>query len=348
MRHSYSSKDIAKMAGVSRSTVSKVLGNYPGISPGTREKVLSIIEQVGYFPNLSAQALTGKNKRVIGLFLIHNEQPGFNYTPSILALLALCVYNVASRAGYQVLNAAISEDGSNLTEIVDLFTQGHVDAGIFQAHTLTEPLIRELKRQNQIVGVLDGAEETAHKLGVITSNIGNYDCARRVIDYLYSLGHRDIAVVVGDKRWNTNAERERGFLDGIKSFGLKPILPIIPDDCEDDGYIIIRKILDGGRIPTAVACGYDGQAHAVIDVLLERGFRIPEDISVVGIENNPLSNYLAPPLTTFRFEIENWISFLIQNILVCIENKEKTPEYYKVFGGTLVERSSCAPPRGNP
>jgi LacI family transcriptional regulator len=335
------STDIAKMAGVSRGTVSKVLNNYPGISESTRERVLLAIKKSKYYPNLSAQVMVGKNRNLLGFFSVDTGQIHSAY---ITGLMAMGAYTMASRLGYQVLSVQIRQDGSNLSDIVEIFRQRRVDAGIFQAHTMLDHLVLDLVRQGYIVGVIDQGREFIEKIGCVGVSLNNYGCAKEAVSYLYRLGHRKIAVIPGDLRWQSAFDRERGFRDALLEYGLFPI----GDQhhgigfYENAGNDMMNNILLSGVCPTGIVCSNDNLAFGAIEAIRQRGLHVPGDISIVGMENNPISAYFDPPLTTFKFETGAWIRTIVKNVIERIEDRWNVKSDYSEFAYSLIERASCA------
>jgi LacI family transcriptional regulator len=337
------SADIARMAGVSRGTVSKVLNNYPGIADSTRDRVLLAIEKSRYYPNLSAQVMVGKNRNLLGFFSIDTGQI---YSAYITGLMSMGAYTMASRLGYQVLSVQIQQDGSNLSGVAEIFSQRRIDAGIFQAHTMFDPIVRDLVKQGYVIGVIDQNRKFIEETGCVGVSLDNYGCAKEAISYLYRLGHRKIAVIPGDLRWQSAADREKGFRDALLEYGLFPV----GDQhhgigfYENAGNDMMNNILLSEVRPTGVVCSNDNLAFGAIEAIRQKGLKVPGDISVIGIENNPVSAYFDPPLTTFRFETGVWIKTIVKNVIARVENRQNEKSNYNEFTYKLVERASCTSP----
>lgn len=208
------------MAGVSRSTVSRVINNYPNVPQATREKVMQVIEQYNYAPNFSARIMSGKRTSTIGLFMVSREEV---FNDSLTNALITRVIESASKRGYYVLTYIIrnTKDDDIMRNVKNTFYQQRIDGGIFIGAANHEPFIEELIADGFVVGVVDQHLEGRREPNRVISNFNNMEGMRQGVDYLYSLGHRQIAHIAGDPlRWS-GPEKLEGFRQAMEAHGLQ-------------------------------------------------------------------------------------------------------------------------------
>jgi len=337
------SAEIARIAGVSRSTVSRVINNYPDVSEKTRDRVLKTIKMYNYYPNVSAQALAGKKKKTIGLFMITDGQLADDY---IANSIMVSVFETASTSGYHVFTGVIRDthDTDSTKNTKEAFFQRRIDAGIFAGYVNHEPMIEELIAEGFIVGVLDQDLPGRTEPNRIVFNFNSRETARNAVSYLARLGHRRIGIINGDTRQHSGIEKSHGFQEGMEAEGL------IPNDrwvtfgeySEESGYENMKKILaNPDLLPTGVCCANDNIAFGAIRAIREGNLRVPEDISVVGIDDHAFSALSKPPLTTFKLDYMELMKAMTLKIISVVQ-QGKSGEFTKIqFGSELVERESC-------
>jgi LacI family transcriptional regulator len=209
-----------------------------------------------------------------------------------------------------------------------------------------DPIVRDLVKQGYVIGVIDQNRKFIEETGCIGVSLDNYGCAKEAISYLYRLGHRKIAVIPGDLRWQSASDREKGFRDALLEYGLFPV----GDQHRGIGFYekagndMMNSILLSEVRPTGVVCSNDNLAFGAIEAIRQKGLKVPGDISVIGIENNPVSAYFDPPLTTFRFETGVWIKTIVKNVIARVESRQNEKGGYDEFTYKLVERASCTAP----
>lgn len=338
------SNDIARLAGVSRSTVSRVINGYANVPEETRKKVMKVIKEHHYYPQLSGQLLTGMTTRTIGLFWFGNAAIA---NDPLTSSYFMHIIDAATKRGYLVLACVLENltDKKNVNYIRKIYMEGRIDAGIFVGVNNNEPLIDELMEADKIVGLFDyyhENEDTPQKLSV------NFDpsSAEQTIDYLYSLGHRKIAVIDGDLSRLSCVHRHESYMRGL----IKHNLPIknkwmaYGGIYQNSGYKAAKEMLSAcmDDLPTAICANNDPTAFGVYKACAELGLRIPEDISVVGADGHPNGRYLDPPLSTFQFDFGAMFASLVNRVIDTIEEKENVPQT-EFIPSSFVERSSCRP-----
>jgi len=339
---SINSAQVAKLIGVSRSTVSKVLNGYPNISGETRAKVLKAIKDHSYYPKLSGQLLTGKRSETIGLFFLTSS----NFSNDVLVNYMLArVIESAATYGYHILTYILQSetDPRTLSTIKGVFHQGRIDGGVFIGAKNRAHIIEELVTEGFPVGVFDQEPTNSVENGrriVVSSNDARI--AHEAIDYLTGLGHRKIAVTIGDIERYAGVQKRDGFLSGLADNGITiPPEWLIPCDFNTEaGWLSIRKFLQETKeLPTAIAAINDHVAFGALRAISEAGLRVPDDISLIGMDGHPLGEYSHPPLTTFRIDFEAMMLSLVSGVINLVESRETATDF--VFDGKLMERDSC-------
>lgn len=345
---SVNSIDIAKIAGVSRSTVSRVINNYSNVPIETREKVLEIIKQYNYVPHASARTLAGKSNKIIGLFIIDikKSQAEFlisessYFTPFISDII-----DISSKKGYHVLVATVNKN-KDYNSIQDLFMNKTINGGIFIGVKNDEPEISKLIELNYNVAIIDQEIHSYNDIfsNSIIVNVDNIGGAYDATKYLIELGHKNIAHIGGEKDKLSGTLRYEGFRKAMKDFGV-PIrnnLIAFGDFTEESGYKVARKIL-GKEIPTAIFAANDSMAIGAIKALQEMNLSVPEDISIIGFDDIAVARYMKPALSTVRMAIHQMASIATKNLISSIEENTKVKANY-VVPVELVIRDTCSRP----
>lgn len=339
------SVDIARLAGVSRSTVSKVINNYPDVNHETREKVNAIIRQFGYTPNISARVLAGKKVQTLGLFFITGNTCQDDFTEDILAdYMLACVAETASDNGYLTLISIIKtmDDVESVQRIKDMFHQGRIDAGIFIGCNNDQPILEELIEKGFILGVFDQNVPGKEEPNRIVVNFDDFS-AEKAVDYLVSLGHTQIMGVHGELVRYNGVQKYNAFMNGVSKHGL-----IIRDEwmlfagfSKNKAYKLFSDFLaNETNLPTAIFCANDFIAYGVMEAIKAAGFSIPKDFSVIGIDDSTLSRYLHPTLTTFHVDFKEMLELLTLQVIKSVDELPKQHKKYE-FSSQLIVRNSC-------
>lgn len=335
------SNDIAKLAGVSRSTVSRVINEYPNVPAETRQRVMRVIKELHYYPQLSGQLLNGMPSRTIGLFWLSKSSIAQD---SLSSHYFLSIVDAAAARDYLVLSCVVENllDKKNVNFVRKIFMEGRIDGGIFIGADNNEPLVEELVGLGKVVGLFDYCREGEPKPNRITVNFEK-DSGERAVDYLYRMGHRRIAVIDGDMSRLSSVHRHESYMRGMLRHGL-PLRNewlIYGGITQDSGYAAARRLLEGcgGQYPTAICANNDAVAFGVYRACEELGLRIPQDISVIGNDGHAKGEDSVPPLTTISFDFKRMFSSLVSRVIDTIEqNPGQTLDEF--CEGTLIERAS--------
>ena len=324
-------RDVAAAAGVSAQTVSRVLNDHPNVQDGTRRRVMAVIEELGYRRNNTARALvTGKSMTLGVLTLATN-----NYSRSSLAL---GIELGAREAGYTVNSVIPSLSADALTDAVSRLVHQGVD-GIIIAAPLQDAAekVRHITARIPTVNT-DGSSNMGDSIVGVDQDIAAVLATRHLLD----LGHRTVWHVAGPADWSDAASRLNSWRRTLKEAGREVPPELHGDWSPESGY---RNGLILGRMPevTAILVASDEMAFGVLRALTELGRRIPEDVSVVGIDDIDLAAFSNPPLTTIRQSFEDTGRRAVHRLVSQIAHPEEatTPD---VVAPTLVIRGSTAPP----
>jgi len=336
------SKEIAEIAGVSRSTVSRVINNYPNVPPKTREKVMKVIEQYGYTPNISARALAGKKTKTLGLFFIDQWQ--FSKDSSANMLITSVIEN-ASTYGYIVLTSVVRDlkQPESMKNVKEMFYQGSITAGIFIGAENHEPVIEELIAEGFIIGVIDQVLPGRNEPNRIVYNLNNEQAAKQAVDYLAGLNHTKIGIINGDLKKAAANFKFKGFISQMEHHGLDINKAwIMYGHYEAGGYEVMSNLLSNSKeLPTAIFAANDSLAFGAIRAIHDHSLKVPDDISVIGMNDQVLSAYYKPALTTFKVNYELLTAGITQSVIHTIETGALDQGIAVSFDCTLIERESC-------
>lgn len=330
-----SMKDVAELAGVSVSTVSRVISGRIPVDESTAERVRQAIANLDFRPNLLASGLRSKSGRLIGLVV-----PGV-YEPfaSIIDLLE----RATARRGYSLLigNSRSRQDVEE--RFVDNLIRRHVDGIIFTPISHETQVMSHLLASELPIVWFDRVSDDRRVLSV---RLDNTEAGRIAGRYLTARGHRSLAVITGPQNVDLSHERLKGFLDGARENGVEvPVDHIYQGDFTfEAGVRTVESLLNSGKPVTAVWAQNDLMAIGLLKGLSARGVRVPHDISVMGMDGIPFTRMVHPELTTVSQPLDDMCEMLVTKVL---EYKRfiRDNKLHTVFEPRLVERGSVAAPR---
>ncbi len=321
--------DVARLAGVSHQTVSRLLKGDGGVKPANRERVLSAIEQLGYRPNLTARSLATRRSHRVAVLTQELGQVG----PGKV------VQGAAEEARLHgfVLDIITLDvgDRSNVEQGIRMVNQQDV-AGIL-ALASTDELRAAFDRADFRIPVLMGGEgdEAAGGPPLRVSTVA----IPQLVDHLVTLGHRSIVHIAGPKKWVAARNRALAFESALARHGLELARTVHGDWSAASGHAAIASLPASMRF-TAVCAANDQMALGAMLALQERGLAVPADVSVTGIDDIPEAAYLVPPLTTVRMNSEEQGHLAFRNLLAQINGD--TPSPIMVEGRVIIRRSTAA------
>lgn len=299
-------EDVARRAGVSTATVSRVLNNIGVVRKATRTKVLTAVEELKYSPNLHARALAG-GVRMIGLIVSNLENPFFL---DIFHALDLGAHAL----GYEVLIANTGYDPDRLRASIALMLGRRPSGLAVVVSEIDGKILDELGERDIRTVAYDARSSQAGNTYIRTNYKGGM---RQIAEYLYSLGHRRLAYVGHHSTLAPLNDRRLSFIEAMQAFGPSvEYLTTANDDSYNGGRQAVHEILAGGFRPTAIVCVNDFMAVGVLRQLRDLGLRVPEDISVSGFDNISLSEVTSPALTTSHIPRDYIGQQILENLIV--------------------------------
>lgn len=326
--------DVAKIAGVSHVTVSRVLNGHPSVRPETRERVQAAIAELGYRRNTVAHALKSGRSRTIGVVLAGSE---LYELPKIL----LGIETAARDAGWWVSMASWNGgDARGLTETVQRLADQSVEAVALVAD---RPVAVEA-----LAGMAAGVPLSVVMSGDVANprlsfvEVDQEQGARDVVRHLAGLGHTRLVHLSGALDTYDARARVDGWTEGLREAGLEGRV-LEGDFSAESGFRLARRLLDEGDLPTAVSAGNDQMAMGVLAAFAEAGVVVPRDVSLVGFDDIAGAAYLVPGLTTVRQDHQALGRGAIEVLLPMLDGG---PADHLTIPADLVVRRSTAPPRG--
>ncbi len=326
--------DVARVAGVSHQTVSRVLNHSPAVRPETRERVLAAIAELGYRRNVAARALVTQASRTFGVVTFGAELYGPSST-------LMGVESAAREAGYYVSLANMSTvDSKSVHSAIDHFIEQDVDGLVVVTTSIEgDDTFESLGLDIPIVVVGAGRKPRADEIPVaVDQELG----ARLAVRHLVESGHEEIVHLTGPRDSFDARARVVGYRAEMEAAGLKPHPVIVGDWTSQQGYEV-GKSMSASALPSAIFAGNDPMALGLIYALTEAGYDVPGDVSVVGFDDVPGAEYYRPPLTTVRQNFEELGRQCIAALLKALEDKGKP--HLAPIKPELVIRQSTAPPR---
>lgn len=325
-------RDVARLAGVSYQTVSRVLNEHPSIRPATKQRVLDVIGEIGYRPNQAARALVTSRSRTIGVLTSQNAHYG--PTTSVTA-----IEHAAREAGYRitVTSIASTEYPSIRSALDHLLTQA------VEALVVIAPQVRVLEAIREL-------DITVPYVTLQNANIGDTDHsmsvdqvagARLATQHLIDLGHTEIMHISGPQDWIEAEARMQGYLDAINEADLRTRAPILGDWSAHFGYYAGLELLRF-RDFTALFASNDQMALGFMHACWDSGLDVPGDMSVVGFDDIPEAAHFYPPLTTIR---QNFAEIGRRAVSLLLSELQGDPVDHAQIVPELVIRRSSAPPR---
>ena len=320
--------DVARLAGVSHQTVSRVLNDLPNVRPATRARVEQAIAQLKYSPSPAARALVTRRTRTIGLIT-----PGISdYGPTSIAMH----FNVAARAARYSVDTvtALDADATAIRWVIESLLRQRVDALVLiVVDNAVLEFIRSLELTIPLVAVAATQRRSTHIV-----SIDQYRGARSAVRHLAELGHTRIHHLAGPSTAPDAIERVRGWRDELAAQRLEVPELLQGDWTAASGYDLGQHLESG----TAAFASNDQMAIGLLSSLRDRGIRVPEDISVVGFDDVPEAPYMFPPLTTIRQDFAALGALMMQKVLVAVEEPESATEDTPLSTKLIVRQSTAA------
>lgn len=289
--------DVARLSGVSKKTVSRVINKSPLLNQATREKVETVIAELGYVPNPQARALALRRNFLIGL--IHDN-------PNAQMVLGVQegILDTIRGTEFALVVHPVNRHSPTLNDDIRRFIEQQRLYGVMLLPPLSErDDLAELCRDLGCTVVRMGSARLDDDQHLVASN--DRQAVREAVGWLAELGHTRIGFVAGPEGFRSAQEREQGFLEGLADAGLSADPAIMAGGTYrfESGKAAGEKLLSSAVPPTAVFSSNDEMAAGVLHAARERGLNVPEDLSIIGFDDTATAAHIWPPLTTVRWPI---------------------------------------------
>lgn len=324
-------KDIAKLAGVSHTTVSRALNDSPLIQEATKARIRQIAESLNYTPNFNAKSLVLARSFHIGLFFSTIDQ---GTTAGFFHETVTGVLHVLQHRYHLIVNAIDSYAGAYNTVTGQSFdgilvmSQSHDD----------QSFIRYVYDKGIPLVVINRSTDPLPLVNVLSDDEAG---AMAAVEHLIERGHRRIAIIEGKSGFQSAEARKSGYLQAMAKHGLEvPAAYQAKGNYDlESGFRGMSSLLALDSLPSAVFCSGDELAVGAMKAVLERGLRVPEDISIAGFDDNAFSAFLTPALTTVKRSVETMGSIAAEQLLHVIGRQAQAPKTIRVPTELVVRQS---------
>jgi DNA-binding LacI/PurR family transcriptional regulator len=291
------STDVAKLARVSRTTVSFVLNNIPdsNIPETTRQKVFDAARQLNYHPNASGRKLASGKSKMIGLVRIQSTEQVFN--DAFLLQVLVGIEQAASQWGFHVLLKHLNHEKSD--EYSQLITENHVDGIILSGPLQNDPELIKLHKEGVPIILLGQMVDTDISFVDVNAELGS----KKAVEHLIASGHKRIAMITNARlEYSSAQQRKAGYLSALKNANI----PVDENQIKEgdftpaSGYEAMKQLLALSPAPTAVFVASDVVAIGAIQAIKQAGLKIPQEFEIIGFDDIPMAEFFDPPLSTVR------------------------------------------------
>ena len=331
-------EDIAKLAGVSRSTVSRVVNNDPRVSAAVRERVQEIIDRSNYHPNAAARSLATRRTRIVGLLIPQEIEAIF-----VDAWFARLIQETARACQVHDLSFMLMMEHSNdqvaVDRLVQRTIQGHHLDGLVVASSFVDDVLVARLAEERFPYAIIGRDPHSRANFV---DIDNRSASRHAVVHMLNHGRTRPALIAGPRSMVAANDRMAGFFDALRLFSLDPdLVPVRHADwSQQAAFRATLELLDQPDRPDCFFAASDSMAIGVIQAIRQRGHRVPEDISVVGFDDIDRERTIPLGLTTIAQPIHKTARQAIEILLAQQDPNDTTPRQ-QMFPTKLIVRTSC-------
>ncbi len=326
--------DIARLSGVSKRTVSRVINDSPLVRTATREKVQSVIDELNYKPNVQARGLAARRSYLLGL-IYDNRDPLYT-DEAQRGVLSVC-----HEMGFELVIHPCDKSSATLTsEALGFVSRSNLDGVI---------VLPPVAENNDLAGALGKENVPYVRLASIALDtpdrvvIANERSAvAAMAEYLVNLGHRRIGYIAGPEGRKSTRERLEGFCDAMEKLGYAACDEMIARGAYtfESGVACARTLLEKPDPPTAIFASNDEMAAGVIYTAQEMGVRVPEDLSVAGFDDSMLATRIRPSLTTIRRPVREMARLAATKLIASIDGREDDARVWVFLDPVLIIRDS--------
>ena len=329
-------QDVAAAVNVSKQTVSAVVNGKPGITEETRARVWAAVERLGYRMDLTARSLRTGRTRTIALIVTDVSNP-------VAGKMASSAEETTYAERYNLILYNTHDDLARESLYVDSIIQRSVDGVVFISARDESTALEKLEVAGIPVVVIDRVPQNYHGPAVV---LDNARAGRLAAEHLLALGHTRFAHVGGPESVHIARERLSGFRSLLADASVRQ-LEVEPANGwrVQDGYAALQRLLTRHTDFTALFCAGDQLAIGAMAALREVGRKIPDDVSVVGVDDIDLARFLCPPLTTVSQFIDEMATLGVRLLLTMLEGQEPTQPRIVIEPALVLRQSSAPPPR---
>ncbi len=328
-------KDVARAAGVSLGTASRVVNGHKSVSDRVRRRVIAAIAELGYEPDAVAQSMRKGATHTIGVVIRDITVPA-------LADFVKSAQEVLHDAGYTLIITCSDDRKDRELELLNLLSRRRIDGLIMTTASESDPdLLKARQGQSFPIVLLD--RETPPELDAMTVN--HRDGVRRGVEYLFDLGHRRIALITGNPTVYPARERIRGYDAAHAARGISKDPTLLRSDgfSANSSFLETSALLSLPDRPTAVICGGINMLSGALRAVQSHGLRIPQDISLIGSNDTDLARLATPPITVINWSYRELGDAAARVLLDRIGQGGRGAPRRIVFPTELVMRGSCGP-----
>ncbi len=328
IKASVTSSDVARLADVSQSAVSRTFTPGASVSAKTRARVMAAADQLGYRPNRLAQSLISGRSGTIGLVVAYLEN---HFYPMVIEALSLAL----QERGYHVLLFMTTPGEQD--EVIKEIMQYKVEGVVLASVTLSSHITEECAKVGVPVLLFNRYIPDSRASSVVSDNESG---GQQVAEYLLNKGYSKIAFVAGQEDSSTSLERERGFRLGLEKQGVLLWKKVIGNYLFEQAANAAHELLNGDDKPDAIFVANDHMAFSVMDVIRrDYQLRIPEDVAIVGFDNVPEAAWAAYDLTTVGQPVERMVEETVLILIEQMQNKQVIPKH-RAVSVSIIERGS--------
>lgn len=332
--------DVARISGVSKKTVSRVINDSPLVTDKTREKVQAVIKDLNFTPDPQARALASSRSFLLGVVYANPNALYFDYVQR-------GILDVCRAAGYELIAHPGEFNDDTLVDDVMAFVRRLKPDGIILLSPISqrEDLAKELEQAGcHYIRLVSSNIDVSEHLVMSHDKIG----AKKMVDHLVALGHTDIAFISGPNQYISTLERKAGYLAALEENGLEINADFMleGDYTYESGISCAQKLFSRKNVPTAIFASNDEIACGVIKEALQRGLKVPQDVSVAGFDDSIIASRVFPNLTTVHRSADLMGKLAAEKILASLKTGiEAAREIQTIIEPELVIRESTGIPR---
>jgi LacI family transcriptional regulator len=327
--------EIAKRAGVSRSTASRVMNDHPSVGQETRARVLSVAKSLNYHPNFAARSLAAGRTRILGLVIPTGVSTLF--TDPYFPLLIQGITSACNARDHSVM-LWIGEPEYERRTIPHILQGGLIDGAILASALVDDPILQAMTSRGLPFVVIGRPVGEDSSISYI--DVDNRSSSRDMVAYLLRMGYRRIAAITGPENLIAGSDRYQGYMAALRDRRVPydADLVVESDFTDEGGYMAMQRLVP--LAPDAVFVASDAMAIGALRAAREAGLRVPGDLAITGFDDIPLASRTDPPLTTVRQPIQRMGALAAETLIDMLSDPDAQPRRI-LLPTELVIRASC-------